>query len=717
MSSHRQRLSPPEAKKVPFLMEIFGDKRLDNYHWLRDAGRDPDVQRYLELENKYAESIMSETNGYEFALFNELKARFKEDDISVPVRVGSHYYYQRRYLSKDYVQYCRRFIPNNEAPPSVYDIMPTGPDDPPEEVIIDEEVIKYKNSLENYRITAFKVSPNNKLVAFRENCGTVCVIDSETGAPAEKPIQGCLEFEWAGDEAFLYTRRNAIAEPQVWFHKLGEEQSKDTCLYRTREDLFDLTLEASESKKFLFVKSKTKVTGFVYYFDVSRPETLWFLPPWHLGIDMFVSHRGNQFFIRRSDGGFHSDVLTCPVDNTFETTVLIPHRERVRVEEVRLFADHIAVYELEEGLPKITTYCLPPVGEPLKTLQGGRTVDIFKSELCISRIHGIRDSQFSSSILRICFYTMRMPFSAYDYDMNTGISVLKKKETILGGFDESNYVTESKRAYASDGEEIPISIVYRKNRVKLDGSDPLLLFGYGSYGLGPSSYSNSIASRLTILDRGIIFAIAHVRGGDEKGKQWHENGKLLNKRNTFTDFIACADYLIKSNYCSEDNLCIEGGSAGGMLIGAVLNMRPELFKVAVADVPSVDVLTTILFYPRKRDLEEWGDPRMEQFYFYIKSYSPVDNVKAQNYPNILVRTAYQDKLVPFYGPAKFVAKLRDMKTDDNLLLLKCRSDGGHRQMPGSVGRLRQQQQDAFKYTFILKALNMIHAPGSEQSRN
>ncbi|GAY47515.1 hypothetical protein CUMW_105020 [Citrus unshiu] len=613
MSSHRQRLSPPEAKKVPFLMEIFGDKRLDNYHWLRDAGRDPDVQRYLELENKYTESIMSETNGYEFALFNELKARFKEDDISVPVRVGSHYYYQRRYLSKDYVQYCRRFIPNNEAPPSVYDIMPTGPDDPPEEVIIDEEVIKYTNSLENYRITAFKVSPNNKLVAFRENCGTVCVIDSETGAPAEKPIQGCLEFEWAGDEAFLYTRRNAIAGPQVWFHKLGEEQ--------------------------------------------------------------------------------------------------------VRVEEVRLFADHIAVYELEEGLPKITTYCLPPVGEPLKTLQGGRTVDIFKSELCISRIHGIRDSQFSSSILRICFYTMRMPFSAYDYDMNTGISVLKKKETILGGFDESNYVTESKRAYASDGEEIPISIVYRKNRVKLDGSDSLLLFGYGSYGFGPSRHSNCIASRLTILDRGIIFAIAHVRGGDEKGKQWHENGKLLNKRNTFTDFIACAEYLIKSNYCSEDNLCIEGGSAGGMLIGAVLNMRPELFKVAVADVPSVDVLTTILFYPRKRDLEEWGDPRMEQFYFYIKSYSPVDNVKAQNYPNILVRTAYQelwsiliDKLVPFYGPAKFVAKLREMKTDDNLLLLKCRSDGGHRQMPGSVGRLRQQQQDAFKYTFILKALNMIHAP-------
>lgn len=304
---------------------------------------------------------------------------------------------------------------------------------------------------------------------------------------------------------------------------------------------------------------------------------------------------------------------------------------------------------------------------------------------------------------------MRTPPSVYDYDMDTGISVLKKIETVLGGFDASNYVTERQWATASDGTQIPISIIYQKNLVKLDSSDPLLLYGYGSYEICIDPTFK--ASRFSLLDRGFIYAIAHIRGGGEMGRQWYENGKLLKKKNTFTDFIACAEYLIDKKYCSKEKLCINGRSAGGLLIGAVINMRPNLFKAAVAGVPFVDVVTTMLdptIPLTTSEWEEWGDPRQEEFYSYMKSYSPVDNVKAQNYPDILVTAGLNDPRVMYSEPAKFVAKLREMKTNDNLLLFKCEMGAGHF---SKSGRFEKLQEDAFTYTFILKALNML---GSEQ---
>ncbi|RLM55499.1 protease 2-like [Panicum miliaceum] len=368
--------------------------------------------------------------------------------------------------------------------------------------------------------------------------------------------------------------------------------------------------------------------------------------------------------------------------------------------DIQLFDNHISVYERENGLPKVTVYRLPAIGESIGQLQGGRTIDFIDPTYAVDP----EESQFHSTVLRFHYSSMRTPPSVYDYDMDSGVSVLKKIEPVLGGFDASNYVTERKWAAAADGTQIPMSILYRKDLVKLDGSDPLLLYGYGSYEIciDPSFRG----SRFSLVDRGFIYVIAHIRGGGEMGRKWYEDGKLLKKKNTFTDFIDCAEHLIRNKYCSKEKLCINGRSAGGLLMGAVLNMRPDLFKAAVAGVPFVDVVTTMLdptIPLTTAEWEEWGDPRKEEYYYYMKSYSPVDNVAAQGYPNILVTAGLNDPRVMYSEPAKYVAKLRELKTDGNLLLFKCELGAGHF---SKSGRFEKLQEDAFTYAFILKALGV-----------
>uniref|UniRef100_A0A1D1YJN7 Prolyl endopeptidase n=2 Tax=Anthurium amnicola TaxID=1678845 RepID=A0A1D1YJN7_9ARAE len=703
--------TPPVAKKVKHEMEMFGDVRVDNYYWLRDDSRtNPEVLSYLKEENDYTEFVMSGSKKFEDQLYAEIRGRIKEDDISAPVRRVPYYYYERTLKGKEYVQHCRRLIPNAGMPASVYDVMPTGPDAPEEHVILDENIKAQEHSY--YSIGAFKVSPNNKLVAYAEDTKgdeiyTVYVIDAETGTPVGAPLQGVTSFvEWAGDEALVYITMDEILRPdKVWLHKLGSDQLSDRCLYHERDDMFSLELEASESKQYLFVESESKNTSFVFCLDISGQDNgLVTVTRCINGIDTSVSHRGNHFFItRRTEELYNSELLVCPLDNISRTTVLLPHRESVKIQDVKLFKDHLVVYEREDGLPKATVYTLPPTGETIEHLEGGRTIDFLDPIYSVDP----EESQFSSNILRFSYSSMRTPPSVYDYDMDAGISVLKKIETVLGGFDSSSYVTERKWATASDGTQIPISILYQKKLVKLDGSDPLLLYGYGSYEvcIDPSFK----ASRLSLVDRGFIYVIAHVRGGGEMGRQWYENGKQLKKKNTFTDFIACAEYLIENKYCSKEKLCINGRSAGGLLIGAVLNMRPDLFKAAVAGVPFVDVVTTMLdptIPLTTSEWEEWGDPRKEEFYFYMKSYSPVDNIKPQMYPNILVTAGLNDPRVLYSEPAKFVAKLREMKTDGHILLFKCELGAGHF---SKSGRFEKLQEDAFTYAFILKTLDMIPA--------
>ncbi|KAL3731822.1 hypothetical protein ACJRO7_028652 [Eucalyptus globulus] len=709
-------VAPPAAKKVEHRMEMFGDVRIDNYYWLRDDSRsDPDVLSHLQRENTYTDSVMAGTKQLEDNLFAEIRGRIKEDDISAPTRRGPYYYYNRYLEGKEYIQHCRRLIPDSEAPPSVYDKMPTGPEAPPEQVILDENIKAQNHSF--YHVAAFqaRVNPSNKLVAYAEDTKgdeihTVYVINAETGATVGKPLANVTSYlEWAGDDALVYITMDEILRPdKVWLHRLGTEQSDDICLYHEKDDIFSLDLEVSENKKFLFVASESKNTTSTFYFNVSKPEDgLQVLTPRIYGEETRVSHRGNNFFIRRrSDLFYNSELLACPLDDVSNTTILIPHRESVKITDMQLFADHLVLFERENGSQKVTVYRLPALGEPLTQLQGGRSIDFVDPVFSVDR----SESQFSSNILRFTYSSMRTPPSAYDHDMDTGISVVKKIETVLGGFDESNYVIERKWATAPDGTQIPMSIVYRKNMVKLDASDPLLLYGYGSYEIciDPSFKG----SRLSLLDRGFIYVIAHIRGGGEMGRPWYDNGKLLKKKNTFTDFIACAEYLIEKGYCTKEKLCINGRSAGGLLMGAVLNMRPDLFMAAVAGVPFVDVLTTMLdptIPLTTSEWEEWGDPRTEEYYHYMKSYSPVDNVRAQNYPHILVTAGLNDPRVLYSEPAKFVAKLRDLKTDDNMLLFKCEMGAGHF---SKSGRFEKLQEDAFTYAFLLKALNMIPTQGS-----
>ncbi|CAL0320663.1 unnamed protein product [Lupinus luteus] len=709
-SSLLQSPAPPVAKKVKHVMEQFGDVRIDNYYWLRDDSRtNPQVLSYLHQENNYTSSIMSGTKNFEDKLFEEIRGRIKEDDVSVPLRKGNYYYYVKNLEGKEYVQYCRRLIPHNQKVPSVYDIMPTGPEAPHEHVILDENI--NAQNYQYYSIGAFKVSPNNKLVAYAEDTKgnevySVHVIDAETKTLIGEPLVGVTSYlEWAGDDSLIYITTDETLRPdKVWLHVLGTEQSKDTCLYVEKDDMFSVDLYASESKQYLFVASESKNTRFNFYLDVLKPgEGLKILTSRVDGIDTTISHRGDHFFIkRRSDQFFNSEVVACPVDNTSSTTVLLPHRESVKIQEIQLFSDHLVAYERENGLQKITIYHLPPIGESLRSLEDGQAVNFIDPVYSVY----LSESEFSSSILRFSYSSLKTPSSVYDYDMKASISVLKKIDSVLGGFDATRYVTERKWAPASDGTLIPISIVYRKDLVKLDGSDPLLLYGYGSYEVcvDPSFKS----SRLSLLDRGFIYAIAHIRGGGEMGRQWYENGKLLKKKNTFTDFIACAEYLIENKFCSKEKLCIEGRSAGGLLIGSVLNMRPDLFKAAIAGVPFVDVVTTMLdptIPLTTSEWEEWGDPRKEEFYFYMKSYSPVDNVKAQSYPHILVTAGLNDPRVLYSEPAKFVAKLRDMKTGDNILLFKCELGAGHF---SKSGRFEKLEEEAFTYIFIFKALNLTN---------
>ncbi|XP_078151590.1 prolyl oligopeptidase family protein [Carex rostrata] len=700
--------TPPVAKKVPHQMELFGDVRVDNYYWLRDDSRtDPEVLSHLKAENHYTSLVMSGVKPLENEIYAEMRARIKEDDISAPVRKGPFYYYEKTLTGKEYSQYCRRLVPT-DALPSVDDVMPTGPDAPEEHVILDKNV--KAEQYDYYSIGTFKVSPNNKMVAYAEDTKgdeiyAVHVIDAESRKPVEQPIKGITcDVEWANDEYIVYVTMDEIhREDKVWLHKLGTDQSSDKCLYHEKDDKFSVGVTKSSSRQYLFVSSESKNTSFIFYLDVSKVENgLLPLTPCVYGIDTIADHRGDHFFItRRSKQCYNSELVICPVDNVSDFTVLLPHRERVKIQDFQTFKNHIALCEREHGLPKITVFCLPAIGEPIRSLENGRQIEfvdqVYDAEL--------DKSEFNSSILRYSYSSMKTPLTVYDYDMETGTSAQKKIQAVLGGFDASNYVTERKWAVAFDGTQIPISILYRKNQVKLDGSDPLLLYGYGSYEI--CIEADFRRERLSLVDRGFIYAIAHIRGGGEMGRKWYENGKLTSKKNTFTDFITCAEYLIENNYGSRKTLCINGRSAGGLLIGGVLNMRPDLFKAAVLGVPFVDVVTTMLdptIPLTTSEWEEWGDPREEDFYHYMKSYSPVDNVEATDYPHILVTAGLNDPRVMYSEPAKYVAKLRERKTDNNLLLFKCELGAGHF---SKSGRFEKLQEDAFEYAFVLKALDMI----------
>ncbi|XP_024378586.1 uncharacterized protein [Physcomitrium patens] len=701
---------PPVARKVSHVLETHGDKRIDDYYWIRDDERkNPDVLAYLEEENSYTEAVMADSKDFQESLFQEIRSKIKEDDVNAPLRNGPFFYYTKNLEGQQYTVHCRRAAPGGEGPGHVDEVMETGNGASEEEVLLDEN--KEAKEHEFYHVGEVKVSPNHKLLAVTEDFTgdevySIRVIDIETGQSVGNLITGSTEqIEWAEDnEILFYVSQDEVHRPyKVWRHRLNNNQSDDECLYHEKNEEHYIDLRKSESEEYIFVYSGTKVTQFVLYLSSNEPNgDMKPLSPHIEGEDYSVTHRGNHFyFTRRSEEIFNSELLVAPVTNISAFTVLLSHRPSVKLENVRASRDHLIVNVREDGLQAITIYALPPAGKSVESLSEGQKIKFPEPTYSLED----ESYQFNSHIFRYGYSSLRTPQSVYDYDLNSGKAVLKKLKPVLGGFDVNKYETVRPWATASDGTRIPISIIYRKDLVKLDGTDPLFLSGYGSYEIPNDPEFNY--HRLSLLDRGVVFAVAHIRGGGELGRKWYEDGKLLRKKNTFTDFISCAEYLLENKYGSKDKIAVQGRSAGGLLAGAVLTMRPDLFTTVIAEVAFVDVLTTMLdpSIPLTTvEWEEWGNPAKEEYYYYMKSYSPQDNIQARDYPNVLVTGGLHDPRVAYWEPSKFVAKLREMKTDSNLLLLKCDMGAGHFSKSGRFDKLKDF---AFTYAFVLKTLGIL----------
>lgn len=677
-------MKPPVAKKIAHYDTTFGDVRLDNYHWLRERGN-PDVLKYLKEENKYTEAMMAHTKDLQETLYKEMVGRIKETDASVPVRHGDYFYYTRTEKGKQYPIHCRK----------------KGSLDAPEEILLDENEMAKGHKF--FDIGVFKVSPNHKLLAFSvDTTGsetfTIRVKNLETGEilPDEIP-NTYYSLAWANDNrTFFYNTLDAAKRPfKLFKHKVGGRADQDALIYHEKDEKFFLSVKRAKSGKFIFLNLGSEVTSEVRYLDADRPDgSFKIFAPRREKIEYSVDHHGSDFYILTNEQAVNFKLMKTPVKHTAKKywQEVIPARKTVKLEQIELFKDYLVVFERDNGLEKIR----------VTDLSGNKT-HFVPFEEPLYAIHPTGNPEFNTRVLRFAYSSLITPESIYDYDMATGERQLMKRQEVLGGYDPANYRMERIWATAPDGVKVPMSIVYKKG-LKKNGENPTYLYGYGSYGvtIEPRFSSN----RFSLIDRGFVYAIAHIRGGGMLGRPWYEDGKLLKKKNTFTDFIACAEHLIKQKYTRPEKIAIAGGSAGGLLMGAVVNMRPDLFKAMIAHVPFVDVLNTMLdptIPLTVIEYDEWGNPNIKEYYDYIKSYSPYDNVTAQNYPHMLITAGLNDPRVQYWEPAKWTAKLRATKTDQNLLILKTNMGAGHM---GQSGRYDYLKEIAFDYAFILDRLNI-----------
>jgi oligopeptidase B len=672
-------MQPPVARVSPFKLEKHGHVRVDNYFWLRER-EDPAVLEYLAAENAYTDSMMNHTRALQETLFEEFKTRIKQTDVSVPYKQDDYFYYSRVEEGKEYPIHCRK---KDTA-------------DAPEEMLIDGN--KMAEGHEYCSVRQLTVSSGQDVLAFAidytgRRLYTIRFKNLETGEFLSDEIPNVTSnMAWANDNKTLfYARQDPVTLRwyQILRHELGTDAKQDEVVYEEKDDTFGCSVAKTKSKKYIIIKSQQTLSTECRYVDANEPlGTFVVFLPRARDHEYEIDHCGDYFYIRTNHEAKNFRLMKTPVGRTAmeNWTDVIPHRKDVLLEEFQVFKDHLVAIEREDGL--INVRIRPREGEEHYVDFGEPAYVVYLSD----------NYELGTSVLRYKYSSMTTPLSVFDYNMGTKERTLLKQEEVLGGFDSNNYVTERLNATATDGIKVPISIVYRKG-LKRDGKNPLLLSGYGSYGYSSDPYFNVYA--ISLLDRGFVYAIAHVRGGAEMGRWWYEDGKLLRKKNTFTDFIACAEYLVKSKFTKPDRLFAEGGSAGGLLIGAVVNMRPELFGGAIAAVPFVDVVTTMLDETiplTTSEYDEWGNPNEKEYYDYILSYSPYDNVEPKDYPNLLVLTSLQDSQVQYWEPAKWVAKLRATKTDNNLLLLKTQMEAGH---GGVSGRYKAYRETAFIYAFLL----------------
>ncbi|WP_299390789.1 S9 family peptidase [uncultured Gelidibacter sp.] len=682
-------IQPPKANKVLKTLSIHDDERHDEYFWLNERENE-EVIDYLNAENEYYEAMTSKYKDFEHSLFKEMKARIKEDDESVPYKYNGYWYIVKYEVGKDYPIYIRK-----------KDTM-----DNPDELLFDCN--KMAEGHDYFKLVGLSVSPDNSMIAYgidtvgRRNY-TLHIKSLVTDEVFSDAIQNTTgSATWANDNKTLfYTVKDekTLRSDKIYKHKLGSASATDTLIFHEDDDTFGVAVYKSKSKKYLIIACYSTLTNEYHILNADIPDEEFTVFQERVrGLEYSISHYGDQFYVvTNADGAINFKLMKTPENETkFNNWIeVIPHREEVLLEDIDIFKDFLVISERSNGLNHIR----------IKRWDG--TADYylpFDNETYTA--YTSTNVEFDTDILRYGYNSMTTPSSSIDFNMVTKEKTILKEQQVLDpNFDKDNYTSERVWATSHDGVKVPISMVYKKG-IKKDGSNPVLLYAYGSYGHTIDPYFSSI--RLSLLDRGFIYAIAHVRGGEYLGRMWYENGKLLQKKNTFTDFIECSKFLIAENYTSPKHLYALGGSAGGLLIGAVINEAPELYNGVIAAVPFVDVLTTMLddsIPLTTGEYDEWGNPNDPEYYEYMKSYSPYDNVKKQDYPHILITTGLHDSQVQYWEPAKWVAKLRTYKTDNNKLLLKTNMKAGH---GGASGRFEALKEDAEEYAFLLDLEN-IHA--------
>ncbi len=676
-------MNAPKAKKIDKTLEIHGHKRTDSYFWLNER-ENPDVIKYLEEENAYADFVMKDTEELQEQLFQEMKARYKEDDESLPYFFNEYWYVIKHQIGKEYPLFYRHHLSLEN----------------PIELMLD--VNEMAEGKDFYDVGSFSVSVNNQLAAFSEDTlgrriYTILVKNLETGEFYEDKIENTTgKSVWANDnEHFFYIRKDeTLRAYQIFRHKIGTKQEEDVLIFHEEDETFDVNVFKTKSLEYIFIASSSTISDEHWFIPSNNVNAEWkVIQKREDDLEYAVEHYENDFYIITNEGdATNFKIVKTPVEKpSKENWVdLIPHKKETLLEGFEIFKDYFVLEERTEGLLQLkiinngdqSSYYLP-FNEPTYSAYVGINLD------------------FDTEVLRYGYTSLTQPGSTLEYNMRTRETRLLKQQEVLGGtFDSNNYISERIWAPSRDGKvKVPISLVYHKN-TKKSAETPLLLYGYGSYGHTiDASFSNV---RLSILDRGYIFAIAHIRGGEYLGREWYENGKMLHKKNTFFDFIDAAKYLVAENYTSSQHLYAMGGSAGGLLVGAVMNYEPTLFNGIIAQVPFVDVVTTMLDESiplTTGEFDEWGNPKKKKYYNYMLSYSPYDNIEEKDYPNILITTGFHDSQVQYWEPAKWTAKLRELKTDDNILVFKTDMKSGH---GGASGRFESLKEDALEYAFLLK---------------
>jgi oligopeptidase B len=676
----RPDIDPPAAVQKPVELTLHDHVRTDPYYWLNDR-ENPEVIAYIEAENDYLKQMMAHTDDFQDQLFEEMRGRIKEDDSSVPVRIDSFYYYTRFEEGGEYPLYARK----------------KGSLEADEEITLNASDMGEGRTY--FQVMNTSVSPDHRYLAFAidtvgRRVSTLFIKNLETGELLEDVIQNVTgNMAWANDNrTIFYTRQHptTLRSYQTFRHTLGSDPATSELVYQEDDETFTTYVYRTKSRAYIGIGSFSTVSTENRVLSADNPGGQFrVIQARERDHEYYLDHYGDHFYIKTNMDARNFRLMRTPVNNTGKSgwQEVIPHREDVLFEDMEIFKDHLVVEERKDGLPRIRII----KWESFEDHNLAFDEPAYYATLS-------DNPEYDTDLVRFVYTSLTTPMSTYDYNMNTRERELLKRAEVLGGFDPDNYVTERMYALTDDGIRVPVSVVYRQG-YRNDGSQPLLIYGYGSYGYSMETYFSS--SRLSLLDRGFAYAIAHIRGGQEMGREWYEDGKLFNKMNTFTDFITVTEHLHNQGFGSPDNTFAFGGSAGGLLVGAVVNMRPDLYHGILAAVPFVDVVTTMLddsIPLTTGEYDEWGNPNEPDYYEYMLSYSPYDNVRAMDYPHMLITSGLHDSQVQFFEPTKWTAKLREMKTDSNYLFLHTNMDAGH---GGASGRFRQFRETALMYAFML----------------